>query len=222
MAVWGLINHVNRYVDQSAPWVLARDPQKQSRLHTVLYYSLESLRIVGVLLNPIMPNASKELLDRLGFKIDSSELRLERHATWGNLLPDTTTRRGEALFPRIERKVEDAETDEPIKKPLLKLDEFSRLDLRVAEILGAESVPGSKNLLKLEVDIGEKRTVVAGIARHYRPEDLVGRQVVMVVNLKPAKLMGIRSEGMVLVASIDGEMALIAPEKKVKPGSPIH
>jgi len=222
MAVWGLINHVNRYVDQSAPWVLARDPQKQSRLHTVLYYSLESLRIVGVLLDPIMPNASKELLDRLGFKIDSSELRLERHATWGNLLPDTTTRRGEALFPRIEKKVEDAETDEPIKKPLLKLDEFSRLDLRVAEILGAESVPGSENLLKLEVDIGEKRTVVAGIAGHYRPEDLVGRQVVMVVNLKPAKLMGIRSEGMVLVASIDGEMALIAPEKKVKPGSPIH
>jgi len=222
MAVWELINHVNRYVDQSAPWVLARDPQKQSRLHTVLYYSLESLRIVGVLLDPIMPNASKELLDRLGFKIDSSELRLGRHATWGNLLPDTTTRRGKALFPRIERKVEDAETDEPIKKPLLKLDEFSRLDLRVAEILGAEAVPGSENLLKLEVDIGEKRTVVAGIARHYRPEDLVGRQVVMMVNLKPAKLMGIRSEGMVLVASIDGEMTLIAPEKKVKPGSPIH
>ena len=221
MAVWELINHVNRYVDQSAPWVLARDPQKQSRLYTVLYYSLESLRIVGVLLDPIMPSASKELLDRLGFNVDSSELRLERHATWGNLLPDTATRRGKSLFPRIEKKDEDVETAESIKKPLLKLDEFSRLDLRVAEILAAESVPGSENLLKLEVDIGEKRTVVAGIARHYRPEDLVGRQVVMVANLKPAKLMGIRSEGMVLVASIEGEMALIAPEKKLKPGSPI-
>ena len=222
MAVWELINHVNRYVDQSAPWVLARDPQKQSRLHTVLYYSLESLRIVAVLLDPIVPDASKELLERLGFKIPPSELRLEPHATWGTLPPDTTTRRGQALFPRIERTVTDAETDEPVVKPLLKLDEFSRLDLRVAQIIGAESVPGSENLLKLEVDIGERRTVVAGIARDYRPEDLVGKQVVMVANLKPAKLMGIRSEGMVLVAEVDGAMALIAPEKKMKPGSPIH
>jgi methionyl-tRNA synthetase len=222
MAVWELINHVNRYVDQSAPWVLARDPQKQSRLHTVLYYSLESLRIVAVLLDPIVPDASKELLERLGFKIPPSELRLEPHATWGTLPPDTTTRRGQALFPRIERTVTDAETDEPVVKPLLKLDEFSRLDLRVAQIIGAESVLGSENLLKLEVDIGERRTVVAGIARDYRPEDLVGKQVVMVANLKPAKLMGIRSEGMVLVAEVDGAMALIAPEKKMKPGSPIH
>jgi methionyl-tRNA synthetase len=222
MAVWELINRVNRYVDQSAPWVLARDPEKKSRLCTVLYYSLEALRIVGVLLEPIMPNTSKELLDRLGFKLDPSKLSLDQHATWGILRPDITTRQGKALFPRIEKKVKDADTAEASKKPLLKLDEFSRLDLRVAEIVAAEAVPGSKNLLKLEVDVGEKRTVVAGIARHYRPEDLVGRQVVMVANLKPAKLMGIHSEGMVLVASEDGTMALLAPEKKVKPGSPIH
>ena len=222
MAVWELINHVNRYVDQSAPWTLARDPQKQSRLHTVLYYSLESLRIVAILLDPIMPDASKELLERLGFKIPPSELRLDQHAIWSILPPGTKTRRGKALFPRIERPVKDAETDEPTKKPLVKLDEFSRLDLRVAEIIGAEQVLGSENLLKLEVDIGERRTVVAGIARDYRPEDLVGKQVVMVVNLKPAKLMGIRSEGMVLVAEADGATALIAPEEKLKPGSPIH
>ncbi len=92
----------------------------------------------------------------------------------------------------------------------------------MAEILRAESVPGSEHLLKLEIDLGEKRTVVAGIARHYRPEDLVGRQVVVVANMKPATLMGIRSEAMVLVASVDGGMTLIEPEKKVKPGSPIH
>ena len=107
-------------------------------------------------------------------------------------------------------------------KPVLELDEFSRLDLRVAEILQVEAVSGSENLLKLEVDCGEKRTVVAGIASHCRPEDLVGKQVVVVANLKPAKIMGIRSEGMVLVAAVGGEMTLVAPEKKVKPGSPIH
>lgn len=221
MAVWELINRVNRYVDQSAPWVLARDPQKQSRLHTVLYYSLESLKIVAVLLAPIMPGSSQELLDRLGLEIDPSELRLDQHTTWGTLQPNTSTRRGKSLFPRIEHTIEDRQADETSSKPLLNLDEFSRVDLRVAEILQAEAIPGSKNLLQLEVDVGEKRTVVAGIARHYRPEDLVGRQVVMVANLKPAKLMGIRSEGMILVGGAAGEMVLIEPEKKVKPGSPI-
>jgi len=221
MAVWELINRVNRYVDQSAPWVLARDPQKQSRLHTVLYYSLESLKIVAVLLAPIMPGSSQELLDRLGLEIDLSELRLDQHTTWGTLQPNTSTRRGKSLFPRIEHTIEDRQADEPSRKPLLNLDEFSRVDLRVAEILQAEVIPGSKNLLQLEVDVGEKRIVVAGIARHYRPEDLVGRQVVMVANLKPAKLMGIRSEGMILVGGAEGEMVLIEPEKKVKPGSPI-
>ena len=221
MAVWELINRVNRYVDQSAPWVLARDPQKQSRLHTVLYYSLESLKIVAVLLAPIMPGSSQELLDRLGLEIDPSELRLDQHTTWGTLQPNTSTRRGKSLFPRIEHTIEDRQADEPSRKPLLNLDEFSRVDLRVAEILQAEAIPGSKNLLQLEVDVGEKRTVVAGIARHYRPEDLVGRQVVMVANLKPAKLMGIRSEGIILVGGAEGEMVLIEPEKKVKPGSPI-
>jgi methionyl-tRNA synthetase len=222
MAVWELINHVNRYVDQSAPWVLAKDPQKQSQLHTVLYYSLESLKIVAVLLAPIMPGSSQELLDRLGLEIDPSELRLDQHTTWGTLEPNTSTRRGKSLFPRIDHTIEDRQADESSGKPLLKLDEFSRMDLRVAEILQAESIADSKNLLKLEVDVGEKRTVVAGIARHYRPEDLVGRQVVMVANLKPAKLMGIRSEGMILVGGAKGEMVLIEPEKKVKPGSPIH
>jgi methionyl-tRNA synthetase len=223
MAIWEVINQVNRYIDQSAPWVLARDPQKQPRLRTVLYYSLESLKIVGVLLAPIMPDTSEELLDRLGVKIDPLKLRLDRHATWGSLPPNATTRRGKALFPRIEKAAQNDEAAAAAPgKTFVGLDDFTRLDLRVAEIVRAEAVPGSENLLKLEVDLGERRTVVAGIAQRYRPEDLLGKQVVIVANLKPAKLMGIRSEGMVLVAGDDEEMALIIPEQKVKPGSPIH
>ena len=222
MEIWEVINHVNRYVDKSAPWVLARDPQQQPRLHTVLNYSLETLKIVAVLLAPIMPDASKEVLNRLGLELEPMKLRLDRHAAWGTLRPETPTRRGKSLFPRIERKLEATEAEVDSKKPTVKLEEFSRLDLRVAEIVKAESVPNSDNLLKLEIDLGEKRTVVAGIAESYRSEDLVGRQVVVVANLKPATLMGIRSEAMVLVASVDGQMALIAPEKKVKPGSPVH
>ncbi len=222
MALWELINSVNRYVDQSAPWALARDPEKQPRLRTVLYYSLESLKIVAVLLAPVMPDTSQKLLERLGLKVEPMKLRLDQHAVWGTLQPETATRTGKPLFPRIERNIAVAEEGTPAKKPIIKLDEFSRLDLRVAEIVKAESIPGSENLLKLEVSLGEKRTVVAGIARHYSPGDLVGKQVVVVANLKPAKLMGIRSEGMVLVAEVDGELSLIAPERKVKPGSPIH
>ena len=223
MAIWEVINQVNRYIDQSAPWVLARDPQKRDRLQTVLYYSLESLKVVGVLLAPIMPDTSEKVLDRLGVKIDPLKLRLEQDAIWGTLSPETATRRGKPLFPRIEKaakdeNAEDAATD----KPLVSLDEFSRLDLRVAEIVRAESIPGSNNLLKLEVDLGKRRTVVAGIARRYLPEDLLGKQVVIVANLKPAKLMGIISQGMVLVAGNDEKMTLIAPEKKAKPGSPVH
>ena len=222
MALWELINHVNRYVDKSAPWALARDPEQQPRLHTVLYYSLETLKIVAVLLSPVMPDASRELLDRLGLKAEPLDLRLEQHAVWGALQPETAIRRGKPLFPRIEQTAPVAQEQTPSVKPVLKLDEFSRLDMRVAEILQGEAVSGSENLLKLEVDCGEKRTVVAGIASHYSPEDLVGKQVVVVANLKPAKIMGIRSEGMVLVADVDGEMTLIAPEAKVKPGSPIN
>ncbi len=222
MAIWELINHVNRYLDQSAPWALARDPERQPRLHTVLYYSLESLKIVAVLLAPIMPNASQEVLDRLGLEAELLNLRLDQHATWGALQPRTAIRRGKALFPRIDRTINAAEAETPSKKSILKLDEFSRLDLRVAEIVQVESVAGSNNLLKLEVDLGEKRTVVAGIARHYSPEDLLGKQVVVVANLKAAKLRGIRSEGMLLVGDAGEEMVLIAPEKKVKPGTPVQ
>ena len=223
MAIWEVINQVNRYVDQSAPWVLARDPQKQNRLRTVLYYSLESLKVVGVLLAPIMPDTSEELLDRLGVKIDPLKLRLDQDAVWGTLPPATTTRRGKPLFPRIDKAAKDeTAVAAATGKPLVRLDEFTRLDLRVAEILRAEPIPGSENLLKLEVDSGERRTVVAGIARRYRPEELLGKQVMIAANLQPAKLMGITSEGMVLVAGDDEEMTLIAPEKKVKPGSPIH
>jgi methionyl-tRNA synthetase len=222
IAVWEVINLVNRYIDQSAPWVLARDPEKQSRLHTVLSYSLESLKIIAVLLSPIMPDASQELLDRLGLKIEPLELRLDQHGVWGTLKPETASRRGKSLFPRIAKPEEDAGNDAAATKPLIRLDEFTRLDLRAAEILRAEAVPGSDKLLKMEVNLGERRTVVAGIAHHYRPQDLVGKQVVIVTNVKPATLMGIRSEGMMLVADSDEDITLIAPEKKVKPGSPVH
>ena len=222
METWEVINHVNRYLDQSAPWALAKDPKQQPRLHTVLTYSLETLKMVGVLLFPIMPDATLELLNRIGLAVSATDLRLDRHSAWGTLTPGTATRRGESLFPRIEeqRREEKKEVPHPAPaKPLVSLEDFAKVDLRVAEVVSAEAVTGSDKLLKLEVDLGDRRTVVAGIATHYRPEELVGRQVLVVANLKPVALRGVRSEGMILVAGSKGELVLIGPERKVSPGS---
>jgi methionyl-tRNA synthetase len=221
MEIWEVINQVNRYIDQSAPWVLAKDPDKRPRLDTVLLYALETVKIVAVLLFPIMPDASVEILGRIGLDVPASGLKLDVHTPWGTLRPGTSTRRGEALFPRIEER-RDQERKAPAPapaKPVLSLEEFARVDLRVAEVVSAEAIPGSDKLLKLEVDLGGRRTVVAGIAMHYRPEELIGRQVVVVANLKPATLRGVRSEGMLLAAGSQEELVLVGPERKVSPGS---
>jgi len=224
MEIWEVINQVNRYLDQSAPWALAKDPKQQPRLHTVLSHSLETLKIVGVLLFPIMPDATLELLNRMGLTVSATDLRLDRHTAWGTLVPGTATRRGKSLFPRIEEQRHEEEKEVPAPapaKPLVSLEDFAKVDLRVAEVVSAAAVPGSDKLLKLEVHLGDRRTVVAGIATHYRPEELVGRQVLVVANLKPVTLRGVRSEGMILVAGSSGELVLIGPERKVSPGSQV-
>jgi methionyl-tRNA synthetase len=190
-------------------------------LNTVLLYALETLKIVGVLLFPIIPDASLEILGRIGLDVPASGLGMNEHTAWGTLRPGTPTRRGGSLFPRIEER-RDQEREAPAPgaaKPLLSVEEFAKVDLRVAEVLSAEAIPGSDRLLKLEVDLGERRTVVAGIAMHYRPEELVGRQVVVVANLKPTTLRGVRSEGMLLAAGSQKDLVLLGPERKVSPGS---
>ncbi|HYA02017.1 MAG TPA: methionine--tRNA ligase [Syntrophobacteria bacterium] len=221
MEIWEVVNQVNRYIDQSAPWTLAKDPNKRQRLDTVLLYALETLKIVAVLLSPIVPDASLEILGRIGLDVPPSGLEVHEHTAWGTLRPGTATHRGESLFPRIEeRRDKEKEAPAPAQaKPVLTVEEFAKVDLRVAEVVSAEAIPGSDKLLKLEVDLGERRTVVAGIATHYRPDELIGRQVVVVANLKPATLRGIRSEGMLLAAGSQKELVLVGPERKMSPGS---
>ncbi|MBW1980695.1 MAG: methionine--tRNA ligase [Deltaproteobacteria bacterium] len=221
MELWAVINLINRYIDQCAPWVLARDDSSKSRLHTVLNCALEALKIVTVLLAPVMPAASEDLLSRLGLQKDSLDLRLARDASWGTLIPGTAIRRGKPLFPRVDKISAMAAAGPQSSLPQLAIDEFARLDLRVAEIMEAESIPGSNKLLKLQVDMGETRTIVAGIAQSYKPAELKGKQVIVVANLKPATLMGVRSEGMVLAASDGSSLTLVTPEEKMKPGTPV-
>ncbi len=211
-AVWALVSRGNKYIDETGPWALAKDPAGKGRLDTVLYHLAEVIRVVAVLISPFMPATSPRIFSQLGLTAPES-FTLADAKVWGAIQSGATVAKGEPIFPRIEIKEEAVEA--PAVKPAapkeqpaaveVTIDEFARMQLRVAKVLAAEKVEKADKLLKLTVDIGgEQRTIVSGIALHYQPGDLVGRDVVMIVNLKEAKIRGIASRGMILAAS-DGE-----------------
>ncbi|MEG6585224.1 methionine--tRNA ligase [Dendrosporobacter sp. 1207_IL3150] len=226
--VWTLISRTNKYIDETAPWALAKDPAQKSRLNTVMYNLAETLRIVSILISPFMPSTAPKIWQQLGIKSDFATVCLDDAQGWGRLAAGTVVAKPEPIFPRIEEK-EQAEETKPAAKPEKKqevkvvenpatpeitIDDFAKMDLRVAKVLAAEKVKGADKLLTLTVDLGtEQRTIVSGIAKHYTPEELVGKNVVMIINLKPAKIRGIESRGMVLAASCDDKLTLVtAPE----------
>ncbi|MBA4394435.1 MAG: methionine--tRNA ligase [Desulfobacca sp.] len=225
MALWELIDEVNKYIDTQAPWALAKDPGKKPRLMTVLYTLAETLRQIALLLFPFMPQTSAQMHRQLGIK-DMSEIPNWTEAmTWGGFVSGTSIQKGPALFPRIETektKVPPASKSpkEPApSSPALSFEDFQKLDLRVAKVLSAERVPKSKKLLKVEVDLGERRTLVAGIGEDYTPEALIGKEIVVVANLLPTKLMGVESQAMLLAARDEKGLKLIVPEGEILPGT---
>lgn len=221
--LWEFINEVNRYIVTSEPWGLAKR-QEEERLNLVLYTILEALRWISVLLLPVMPAKAAAMLGQLGLALPPAKATFATLLVWGGLQPGTGLQRGEILFPRVELSAVQAAAPAPVvlsDKPLIELADLQKLDLRVGVITAAARIPKSEKLLRLEVDLGSRRQVVAGIAQFYRPEDLVGRQVVVVANLKPAKLMGLESAGMVLAAKDGEKLVLLSPVEEVKPGAPI-
>ena len=231
-AIYRIVDATNEYIAATEPWTLARDQDNRTRLNDVLYRATEAVRIVGVLLLPIMPKSAGEILRRMGEERDVTSLGLASATDW---VTDRERHiiKGQALWPRLEgatalpvqernadqmspdssKPSTDARPAEPAPAappPVaadtrLSIDEFLKVELRTARIMGAERVPNSRKLVKIDVDLGtERRTIVAGIAEAYEPDTLVGRSVVIVANLKPAKLMGIESNGMLLAASADG------------------
>ncbi len=212
----------NQYVDRQAPWELKKRGETE-RLSRVLYTLLESLRVLAVVLWPVMPKAMELLLRNLGLSPEE-ELHLERALSWGRLSPGGATEKGRVLFPRLEKPSfvqEEAREEAEMEEKLYPIEEFKKWDLRVAEVVAAERVPGTDRLLKLTVRCPEERTVVAGIAEYYRPEDLVGKKVVLVANLKPAKIRGVVSQGMILAAKDKGGLKLLVPEGEVSPGAEV-
>lgn len=231
--VWNLIGRANKYIDETAPWILAKDPAQAERLQAVMYNLAEALRIIAILIAPFVPVTAPKIYEQLG--LGKPESFFMADAVWGKLATGTKVQKGEPLFPRIEvteagetviaatKKTAakaikaEAPKDEAKKeaKPAaaaadeITIDDFAKIDLRVATVVAAERVPKTDKLIKLQVKIGdEERTIVSGIAQHYEPENLIGKNVIVIANLKPAKLRGIESRGMVLAAS-DGEGNLV-------------
>ncbi len=220
--IFALIGRANKYIDETTPWILAKDEEKKERLGTVLYNLVESLRFSSVLLSAFLPSTSEKIDAQLNITTKS----FESLSGFDGTTPGTKVSKGEALFPRIdvEKKLEELEAlrlatieankpkeeykMQPIKEEIT-IDDFSKIDLRVVKVLACEPIKGAKKLLKLKVDLnGEERQVVSGIAAHYKPEELVGKYVVLVANLKPVKLRGELSQGMILAASTDDDSIL--------------
>ncbi|HEC67731.1 MAG TPA: methionine--tRNA ligase subunit beta, partial [Candidatus Desulfofervidus auxilii] len=216
--IWEFINVLNKYIDTSAPWSLAKTGNKE-RLNSVLYTLIEGLRLISFLLRPIMPDASQKMIDLLNFK---EELPWDEAVKWGQIKPGIKLQKPISLFPRrkiLERKA----VMQAKKKEQITIEEFSRLDIRVGQILEAEKMADTKKLLKLKIDLGnEERTVVAGIAEHYETHEIIGKKVLVLTNLKPVKLRGVTSEGMILAASDGEKMVLTAVDGDIKSGAKVR
>ena len=236
--VWNLIGRSNKYIDETAPWTLAKDAAKRNRLDTVLYNLAEVLRIAAILVSPFLPQTAPKIWNQLGLAVPLSAMGLADAQRWGELPDGTRVNKAEPIFPRIEEDqaevpMPSADAQPQVAKPAaptppaeqlaeIGIDEFARMDFRVARVLTCEKVKGADKLLQLTVDLGtEQRIVLSGIAKHYSPEELVGRNVVLVANLKAAKIRGIESHGMVLAASAGDKVVLVdcpdmPPGSKVK------
>ena len=219
MAIWELVGKVNKYIDSMAPWVLAKADRE--RLCTVIFHILESLKIISALLWPFMPETSEKIQHFLGVSKRGKDFKLKDIREWGREKSVVSITEVPHLFPRIEVGEKKEKKEAKKMKELISFQEFQKLDLRVGTIKEAEAITESKKLIKLIVDIGEERTVVAGIVGHYSEKDLPGKQVVLVANLEPAKLMGVESQGMVLAAEDESGVHLLIPDVSTTPGSKV-
>ena len=228
-AVWEFIGAANKYIDSAAPWTLAKEG-KEAKLDSVMYTLFEAIRQVAVMINPFMPETGQKMFRQLGITQKKELHTFASLEIWGGLPGGTKTFRGPALFPRIEevQEVDDKEDkkdeggrmkEEPQKTDnVIGIEDFAKVELVTGKVLEAEAVPKSKKLIRMIVDTGEIRQIVAGIAEHYEPDDLVGRTIAVVGNLAPAKLMGVESNGMLLAAHDDNGLALVTFDKEVGVG----
>lgn len=247
-AIWKLVNRTNKYIDETTPWILAKEEEKKPRLDTVLYNLSESIRIISILIRPFMERTSSRIWEQLGIE-EGHETTWDVVGVWGTLPVGRTVTKGDNLFPRldIEKELERIEEENakffaaktgqaPVKEepapaeaeeqedeiPMIEYDDFLKLDLRVATVKEAAKHPNADKLLVLQVELGEEtRQIVSGIAKYYEPKDLVGKQVVVVTNLKPRKLRGEISHGMILAADDDKTFTLATVADAIASGTKV-
>ncbi|MDE6411974.1 MAG: methionine--tRNA ligase [Clostridia bacterium] len=231
--IFAVVSRANKYIDETTPWILAKDESKRERLGTVLYNLAETVRICAILLKPFLTGAAEKILKSLGYSADAGFDELK----FGGLKAGAKIEKLPPIFPRIDIKKELAEVEKLVKskkaeKPKteekkleeITIDDFAKVELKVGEVIACERVENSDKLLHETVKIGEEvRSVVSGIAKYYTPEEMVGKKVVIVTNLKPVKLRGVLSEGMILCAEDkNGNLALITPEKAMESGGSVR
>ena len=230
-AIWEYISRANKFIDETTPWILAKDSGHSERLNWVLLNLYEALRVSALMIAPFMPDSAKRVYEQLGQAADPVTLKYDAFV-WG-AGAGVEIHKGEILFPRIDieewKKLLEQEKapviEKPEAKPEIGIDDFGRVEMRVAEVTKCEEIPKSKKLYKLEVNLGyETRTVCSGIKAFFTPEELVGKRIILVTNLKPVKLCGVESNGMVLCASVkhDGkaeQLTILTPEKDIPLGS---
>ena len=239
--LWSLVSRTNKYVDETAPWVLAKEEADKPKLASVMAHLAESLRHIAVMLQPFMTSTPKQIAEQLGF--DKKYLAWDTIETFGNIIPENTkvVEKGTPIFPRLDIEVEVAyireqmqssvktTVEEPKKETMqapesdeITIDDFMKIDLRVATVTACEPVPKANKLLKLQVDLGyETRQVVSGIAEHYKPEQLIGQKVIVVANLKPVTLRGELSQGMILAGSANGVLTLATVDSSLENGAKV-
>ncbi|KOO48240.1 methionine--tRNA ligase [Viridibacillus arvi] len=239
--VWALVSRTNKYIDETAPWVLAKDQALKGQLATVMANLAESLRQIAVMIQPFMTIAPKQIMEQLG--LDEELLAWDTLDTFGAIPSGKKViEKGVPIFPRLDNEVEvgyireqmqgsvkpieEPKKDAVAKKeedvPEISFEDFMKVDLRVATVIACEKMPKADKLLKLQLELGyEQRQVVSGIAEYYKPEELVGRKVIVVANLKPVKLRGELSQGMVLAGSKDGILTLATVDEKLENGAKV-
>ena len=233
--IFKVVARANKYIDETAPWVLAKDETNKPRLACVLYNLLDTIRIVSTLLSPFMPTTMPKVYEQIGAK--DSDITYDNAGKFNVLPADLTVKKGEVLFPRIDvdKEIEalnsllapnkEEEKAEKIElAPEISIDDFAKVELRVAKVLKCEPVPKAKKLLCLQLDDGMGgRQVVSGIAKWYKPEDLIGKKVIVVANLKPVKLCGVESQGMICAADLpNGDAQVIFPDENIPVGAKIR
>ena len=238
--IFKVVSRANKYIDETAPWVLAKDESKKPRLASVLYNLLETIRIISTLLSAFMPTTMPKVWEQIG--ASESDISYDNAATFGVLPKNVTVRKGEIIFPRIdvdkeieelnkiiggqkeaEPEKKDAEKKKPEGLAVIGIEDFMKVELTAAKVINCEPIKRAKKLLKLTLDdgSGKERTVASGIAKYYKPEDLIGKGVIVVSNLKPAVLCGVESNGMILAAD-DGDDIKVIFVDGVTPGSRIR